>query len=485
MNRMKNLFTLLTLLLWTLVACSNDSAADEKPGSGGTDIPAGNLPMQNVARAIELIDNAVECYFTGAGMAMSRYYNPYTGNRSSELGSVWMYTSSIEAVNAAMKAMKTGQAKGETALYDSHFNRYKELLTQLYDNLEYYAGTFTLTSYTQTKQWTVYGVNRGNDKGAAQVEGILNVYDDQMWLVRELLESYHITGEQRYLEKAEYLMEYVLDGWDCTLDEQGNPLGGITWGPGYLTKHSCSNGPIVSPLVWLHEIYKGKSDEVTYGYVTADNSRKLRTEKKSDYYLGFAKAVYDWQKKYLLRPDGVYDDMMGGYDSPDIKYVTIDGERYRTGSKLRDRVGPAITYNSGTMLSGAADLLRATGDAAYRTDLAELTDNSFAYFAKPDATKPGCYTFDISGFCNWFNGVLMRGYVDAYSAHTVAASCIEAFQNNLDYAYENYQYKHMLPTNLLVGWNKAERTKNNVEGMFTFAFAAEYAVLANYEWSKK
>ena len=206
MNRMKNLFTLLTLLLWTLVACSNDSAADEKPGSGGTDIPAGNLPMQNVARAIELIDNAVECYFTGTGMAMSRYYNPYTGNRSSELGSVWMYTSSIEAVNAAMKAMKTGQAKGETALYDSHFNRYKELLTQLYDNLEYYAGTFTLTSYTQTKQWTVYGVNRGNDKGAAQVEGILNVYDDQMWLVRELLESYHITGEQRYLEKAEYLM---------------------------------------------------------------------------------------------------------------------------------------------------------------------------------------------------------------------------------------------------------------------------------------
>ena len=34
---------------------------------------------------------------------------------------------------------------------------------------------------------------------------------------------------------------------------------------------SCSNGPIVSPLVWLHEIYKGKSDEVTYGYVAADN----------------------------------------------------------------------------------------------------------------------------------------------------------------------------------------------------------------------
>lgn len=87
---MKNLFFLLTLLLWTLVACSNDSAVDEKLNNGGTNVP-GNLPVQNVARAIELIDNAVECYFTGTDMAMSRYYNPYTGSRSGELGSVWMY----------------------------------------------------------------------------------------------------------------------------------------------------------------------------------------------------------------------------------------------------------------------------------------------------------------------------------------------------------------------------------------------------------
>lgn len=64
MNIMKNLFTLLTLLLLTLVACSNDSAVDEKPDNGGMYVP-GNLPVQNVARAIELIDNAVECYFTG------------------------------------------------------------------------------------------------------------------------------------------------------------------------------------------------------------------------------------------------------------------------------------------------------------------------------------------------------------------------------------------------------------------------------------
>ena len=98
---------------------------------------------------------------------MTRYYNPYTKTNSTEIASVWMYTSSIEAVNAALKAMKTGKDNGSASLYDENFERYKELLKTLYDNLEYYAGTYTLTSYTQTKEWTVYGVNRGRDKGAA------------------------------------------------------------------------------------------------------------------------------------------------------------------------------------------------------------------------------------------------------------------------------------------------------------------------------
>src|SRR5690606_40663265 len=102
-------------------------------------------------------------------------------------------------------------------------------------------------------EWTVYGVNRGNSKGGAQVEGIENVYDDQMWLIREFLEAYKVTGNELFLEKAEYLTAYVLDGWDCTIDENGNEVGGISWGPGYVTKHACSNGPMISPLVWRSE----------------------------------------------------------------------------------------------------------------------------------------------------------------------------------------------------------------------------------------
>ena len=481
---MKKLLTLLACTLLLFISCSNSSEEEGNKGNTNPPTTPAEQSKQNVERAIEIIDNAVECYFTGAGMAMSRYYNPYTGSRSEELGSVWMYTSSIEAVNAVLHALKVQKEQGINELYDAHFERYKELLSKLYSNADYYAGTYTLVSFTQTKEWTVYGVNRGRDKGIAEVEGIMNVYDDQMWLIREYLEAYKFTGDTKYLTKAEYLTEYVLDGWDCTLDANGNQNGGIPWGPGYTTKHSCSNGPLISPLVWLHELYKGKNDEITYGYVATDNSRQKKTEKKSDYYLNMAKAVYDYQKQHLLTAEGVYDDMMGGcVPNCDVAYETVNGVKYRKNTQLRDRVGPPISYNSGTMLSGAADLYRVTNDKTYLTDLSTLSDKSFAYFAKYGSSKPGYYTFDISGFNNWFNGVMMRGYVDVHPFYPTAATYIDAFQKNLDYAYSNYLYKHMLPTNLLVGWSR-ENSNNKVEGMFTFAFAAEYAVLAGYELKK-
>ncbi len=481
---MKKFLTVIACSFLVSTACSDSPSSSPEPPVNPPG--EGSLSEQNLTRAMQITDKAISSYFTGEGMAMARYYNPYTDTRSEEKGSVWMYTSSIEAVNAILHGLKAQKDEGNSTLYNQHFNRYVELLGKLYDNADYYLGTFTLVSYTQTKEWSVYGVNRGGSKGSAKVEGIENVYDDQMWLVRELLEAYKLTGDSKYLNKAEYLTEYVLDGWDCTRDENGEEIGGIPWGPGYVTKHSCSNGPMVSPLVWLHEIYKGKSDEIEHRYIDATDkqTRKTQMEKKSDYYLDFAKKVYDWQKKYLLRSDGVYNDMMGGCSPGKPETETIEGIVYRKGITCRDQVGPAITYNSGTMLSGAADLYRATGDNEYLEDAKSLSDKSFSYFAKLGATKPGYYTYDISGFRDWFNGVLMRGYVDVYPSYKGVDPYVESFQKNLDYGYTNYLYKDMLPTNLLVGWN-SDKSKNNTEGMFTFAFAAEYAVLARFELEKE
>lgn len=443
------------------------------------------LAEQNIRRAIELLDNAVSAHLIGDELAMARFYNPYTGTRSDETGSIWMYTAVIESVNAVLQSLHKQKEMGSATLYNQHHAKYVRLLKALYDNADYYLGTFELVSYTQTSQWSVYGVHRAREKGKAKVEGIENVYDDQMWFVRELLHSYKLTGEPPFLEKAEYLTGYVLDGWDCTFDPDGNESGGITWGPGYVSKHSCSNGPMVSPLVWLHEIYKEKNDEIAYRYISPSDKKTRRTEwvKKSRYYLDFAKKVYDWQKKHLLRPDGVYDDFMGGCVPREPQTETIEGIVYRKGIVCRDRVGPPYTYNSGTMLSGAVDLYRVTGEDHYLEDARKLSDASFSYFAKQGTEIPGYYTYDVSGFSNWFNGVLMRAYVEFQPYCGGMSDYIATFQQNLDYGYGNYLQNGILPTNLLAGWDE-DIAKNNTEGMFSFTFAAEYALLAQYELTK-
>ena len=480
----KNLFLIITILcLFKPVSFGMKVAQSSNPHLS---LPVESLAERNLSRAMELVDIAMKVHFSGDGMVLSRYYNPYTDTLSDEVGSVWMYTSAIEAVNAILHALQAGKEVGNETLYNLHFNRYADQLRELYENADFYLGTFVLTSYTQTKEWTVYGVNRGASKGNAKVEGVENVYDDQMWLARELLESYKLTNEKQYLEKAEYLTEYVLDGWDATIDENGNENGGITWGPGYVTKHACSNGPMVSPLVWLHEHYQDKNDEIEHRFIDPSDKKSRRTVKsrKSDYYLSFARKIYEWQKKALLRSDGVYDDMMGGCTPGSPQTETIDGISYRQGIKCHDRVGPAISYNSGTMLSGAADLYRVTGDEMYSHEGTELSDASFTYFATESTMLPGYFTYDISGFRNWFNGVLMRGYVDFYPYCKNVAIYIDTFQQNLDYGYQHFLFEGFLPTNLLAGWSH-DNSNNKTEGMFTFTFAAEYALLSRYELTNK
>ena len=270
---MKKLIVVFMALMVT--CCSACSKSPERPDTGGKKEDETKVSERNLERAVILIENAAKHYSKDGTTALSMTYNPFTSKPSDNLVSVWEYTSSIEAVTAAMNSMKAFRDAGNSAVYDSKYETFKSLLARLYAGLEYYKGTFELTSYTGTATWSPYGVHRASSPGTAAVAGIENVYDDQMWIIRELINAWRATGESGYLERAEYLTAYVLDGWDCTLNASGKENGGITWGPGYVTKHACSNSPMITPLVWLHEIYKGKSDEITYGVPTIPEPRKL------------------------------------------------------------------------------------------------------------------------------------------------------------------------------------------------------------------
>lgn len=474
---------IIMIMVLGVTCCSSCSKSSEGPGDPDKGNTTENIALRNLERAIVLVENAASHYSADGTAALSMTYNPFTDKPSDNLVSIWEYTSSIEAVTAVMNSLKAFKAAGESRLYDAKFAAFNALLEKLYAGMDYYKGTFTLTSYTGTASWSPYGVHRSSSPGSANVEGRENVYDDQMWIIREFINAWRATGNSKYLERAEYLTAYVLDGWDCTLDASGKENGGITWGPGYLTKHSCSNSPMITPLVWLSEIYEGKTDEITYGIVNKDNTRSKVTAKKADYYLMMADKIYTWQKGWLLREDGVYDDFMGFSGKEEIEYETVGGERYRKYRPIDGRVGPAYSYNSGTMLSGVADLYGATGNADYLAYTKTLTDASFKYFAKLGTVKPGLYTYSVTGNNAWFNDVLLRGYIAAAEHFEGADICVNSFQDCLDYAWDNYLENNTLPVSLLGGWSM-DKTKNNVNMMFTFARAAEYATLAEYQLTK-
>lgn len=93
MTLFRTISTCSLIFLIIITACSD--ASEDGPENPPEEV---NVSEQNLLRAMELTDAAVTSHFTGDGMAMARYYNPYTGVRSDEKGSIWMYTSAIEAV---------------------------------------------------------------------------------------------------------------------------------------------------------------------------------------------------------------------------------------------------------------------------------------------------------------------------------------------------------------------------------------------------
>ena len=474
-------------LLSVLIACTL---------SAGSAFAISETAQRNLERAILMTDATMEKSFSGGTSSMRMYdtYNLRT-QQGSGVADVWPYTAALEAHCSVLEALSMVKDSAPQ-LYADNYERFVTRLKQLFLALDYYRGTYTLRSYAQVRSWSIYGVHRGGSKGTAAVTGIENVYDDQMWICRELVRAYKLTGDKDYLEKAEYLANYCIDGWDCCPDANGQDYGGITWGPGYNSKHSCSNGPIIQPLVWLYEIYKSDDEpaDLRFFYILPDGTRTNEMRRHSDVYLEMAKKVYAWQKDKLLnKSTGVYWDMLGAVTG-EIKYVGEGRNSYRDHVDSHGPSGTAYTYNTGTMLAGTSELYRVTGQADYLTDVNELSQSSWRQFAKGKRMNGVVYyewptdPKAEEGFNAWFDNVLMRAYVDAapynttvYNGKTYAQNALSSYQQNLDYAFEHYNQQNMLPINLLNGWEVSTGNADVTKGFHQLAFASEYAMLAVWQ----
>lgn len=180
-------------------------------------------------------------------------------------------------------------------------------------------------------------------------------YDDNEWIAIALMDAYARTHKKEYLETSKMIYRFLLTGHDQAAG------GGFYWEEGNLkSKNTCSNGPGVLVALRLYQATKEKA------------------------YLDTAISVYNWTKKNLLSPKGVY------YDNIHVPSLKIDSAFY--------------TYNAGTMLQSGVILYNITHDKKYLNDAVAVADGSEKVFYR-NGKLPGNY---------WFNAVLIRGYLELY-----------------------------------------------------------------------
>lgn len=210
-------------------------------------------------------------------------------------------------------------------------------------------------------------------------------YDDNVWLGIDFTDTYMMTNEPKYLDKAKLIWTFVASGIDDKLD------GGIYWCEQKKeSKNTCSNAP---------------------GSVFA---LKLFEATKDSTYFHLGKDLYDWTKKHLQdTSDYLY------YDN-----VRLDG-----------KIGEAkYAYNSGQMMQSAALLYKLTKDEAYLSEAQNIAGSCYNHFFA-DFTAPSGEQFKLLKKGDvWFIAVMLRGFIELYNLDN-NKTYIDAFGKNLDYAW--------------------------------------------------
>lgn len=452
--------------------------------ASGRPVSPDSVAVSDMRRAIALLDNAMAKYYDTGSRRIAMSYNPASRKREGEV-SVWEYTAAFEAANSVLEALEAIKTVAPR-LYKARHDKAVALVGELYRGLQMYKGTFSLPSYTGRNTWTVYSVDRGASPADKNFKE--NVYDDQMWIMREDMRAYMLTGKSEYLEDAFSLARYVLDGWDCTLDNDGKEYGGITWGPGYTSKHACSNGPVVSSLAWLAREYGKGGKRISYYSLDKAGTRVSHEVSFRDYFLSFAKKVYGYHVgTFYNKANGLFWDMCGG--KGDWTTRTIGGVEYRQHVDIGGCTGENFSYNTGSVISGGADLFRLTGDGAYLNDIRRFVSSATAGFTRrvtlDNGGKPVVLhlyhdKYGKEGMGNaWFNDVLIRSFIDANEADpTLGVEGLEYAQQNLDYAFENCLVDGLLPAALVGGSDRSIALQQEM------AFISVYAQLAKYQSRK-
>lgn len=210
-------------------------------------------------------------------------------------------------------------------------------------------------------------------------------YDDNVWLGIDFTDTYMMTNEAKYLDKAKLIWTFVASGIDDKLN------GGIYWCEQKKeSKNTCSNAP---GAVFALKLFEATKDS-------------------SYFYQG--KGLYEWTKNNLQDlSDHLYFDN-----------ISLSGRVDKT----------KYAYNSGQMLQSAALLYKLTKDEKYLTEARLIAKSCYDYFFFDFKDSQGNKFRLLKKGNIWFTAVMFRGFVELYHIDKNAIY-IDAFERSLDYAW--------------------------------------------------
>ncbi len=255
----------------------------------------------------------------GAVDALMKLYDPTTG--------LWKTTGWWNGANVLTTIIDYMQATGD--------HSYEWVIASTYDkNIDAQAGNFT------------------ND-----------YIDDTGWWALAWTRAYDLTGDQRYLDTAQYDVDYM---WSYRDDHCG---GGVYWSTAKTYKNAIPNELFIKAAAELHARIPGDTK-----------------------YLGQATEIWQW-----LQDSGMIN----------AQHMINDGLDNTT---CQNNNGTTWSYNQGVILGGLVDLYHGTGDASYLTAAKTLADASTrSHFLNPGGvlTEP-CEADGCGADGPTFKGVYVR-----------------------------------------------------------------------------
>lgn len=302
-------------------------------------------------------------------------------NIPNQFSYLWPYSGTFSAVNALFEA--------------THDKKYKKLLdSRVLPGLEEYFDTQRVPNAYSSYIRTAPASDR--------------FYDDNVWLGIDFTDTYQMTQEQKYLDKAQLIWKFIESGTDSILG------GGIYWCEQKKeSKNTCSNAP---GSVLALKLFKATNDSS---------------------YFEKGKKLYEWTQRNLQ-------------DSAD--YLYFDNIR------LDGKIGKAkFAYNSGQMMQSAALLYQLTKNPIYLKDAQNIAKECFNYFFTDftPTTNEEAFRMLKKGDI-WFTAVMLRGFIELYQIDK-DKTYINAFNKSLSYAWDNARDEKGLFNTDLSGKSKDER----------------------------